>query len=76
MHVERVKYLNFLPPEAVSRYRNPDFKWVEIIHYMCNLGPNMCKSRCLNTHFIPKISDLIGKLNGLEMTDVALRGVC
>ena len=50
-------YLNFQPLEIVSRYRDQQTQVVENYSYLFNLKPN--KSWCLNTHFIPNISDLV-----------------
>ena len=45
---------HFQPLEVVSRYRDQKLQEGEF-----NLRPNICKSWCLNKHFIPNESDLI-----------------
>ena len=35
-----------------------NFKSVKML-YLFTLGPNFCKSFCLNSHFVPDNSDLI-----------------
>ena len=52
-------YLNFHSLEVVSRYRDPQLQVSK--NYLFNLRPTICKSKCLNSHFIPNISDLVGK---------------
>ena len=52
-------YLNFHPLEVVSRYRDPQLQVGENHAYLFNLRSNICKSLCLNTHFVPKNSHLI-----------------
>ena len=52
--------LNSHPLEVVSRYRDTQLQVGENYSYLFNLRPNICESRCLNTHFIPNNSDLIG----------------
>ena len=58
-HAEYI-YSNFHPPEVVYRYRDPQPQVVENYSFLCNLSPNINKSRCLNSHFIPNNSDLVG----------------
>ena len=58
-HPVKLIYLNFQPLEVVSRYRDPQLKMGENYAYLFNLRSNICISRCLNTHFVPNISDLI-----------------
>ena len=53
-------YLNFQPLEVVSRYRDPQPQVVENHSYLFNFRPNIYKSWCLNSHFIPNNSDLFG----------------
>ena len=50
-------YLNFHPLEVVSRYCDPQPEVAE--NYSCNLNTNICKSSCLDTHFIHNSSDLV-----------------
>ena len=40
----------------MSRYRDPQLHVGENYSYLSNLGPNICKSCCLNTPFIPVVS--------------------
>ena len=40
--------------EVVSLYHDPQLQVDENYSYLLNLWPNICKSWCLNTHFIPK----------------------
>ena len=47
------KNSNFHPLEVVSRYRDPQLQVGENYSHLLNLGPNICKSWCLNTHFVP-----------------------
>ena len=44
-------------PTTSSRWKWPTFVY---------LRPSICKSWCLNTHFVPNISDLINYFNGLK----------
>ena len=53
-------YFNFQPLEVVSRYRDPQPQVLENYSYLFNLRPNVYRSWCLNSHFIPNNSDLIG----------------
>ena len=53
-------YLNFQPLEVVSRYRDTQPQVVENYSYLFNLRPNICNSYCLNPHFVPDNSDVIG----------------
>ena len=55
----KVIYLNFHPFEVVSRYRDPQPQVAENYSHLFNLRPNIYKSRCLDTHFIPNNSDLV-----------------
>ena len=52
-------YLNFQTLEVVSRYRDPQLQVTENYSYLFNLSTNICKSSCLDTHSIPKNSDLV-----------------
>ena len=45
-------YLNFHPLEIVSRYRDLQLQVAEHYSYLFNLSTNICKSWCLDTHFI------------------------
>ena len=45
-------HLNFHPLEVVSRYRDPQLQVAEN-YYLFNLSTNICKSSCLDTHFVP-----------------------
>ena len=45
--------LNCHPLEAISRYRDPQLLVGDNFSYLINLGPNICNSRCLSTHFVP-----------------------
>ena len=45
--------------EVVSRYSDPQLQVVENYSYVFNMRPNICKSWCFNTYFIPKNIDLI-----------------
>ena len=49
-------YLYFYPLEVVSRYSDPQPQVTENYSY---LRTNICKCCCLDTHFIPNISDLV-----------------
>ena len=60
-------YLNFYPLEVVSRYRDSQLQVCKNYSYLFNLRPNICKSLCLNTHFVPNISDLRQKTVLFEM---------
>ena len=51
-------YLNFHPHEVVSLYSYPKLQIGENYLYLFNLKPNICKSWCLSTHFIPNNWDL------------------
>ena len=57
-------YLNFQPLEVVSRYRDSQPQAVENYSYLFDLRPNIHKFCCLNTNFIPNLSDLIDKKTG------------
>ena len=46
-------YLNFQSLEVVSRYCDPQLQVAENYWYLLNLSTNICKSWCLDTHFIP-----------------------
>ena len=50
----------FQPLEVVSRYHEPQHKVGDNYPYLSNLRPNICKSWCLNPHFVPNNYDLIG----------------
>ena len=56
----KLSYFNFHPPEVVGRYRAPQLQVDENYSYWSNLKPNIFKSWCLKTHFIPTNSDFIG----------------
>ena len=58
-YTAKVIYLGFQPLEVVSRNHDSQSKVVENYSYLFNLRPNIYKSWCLNTHFIPNTSDLI-----------------
>ena len=49
----KVSDWNCHPLEVVSRYRDPQLQVGENYSYSFNLRPNIWKSWCLNTHFIP-----------------------
>ena len=49
----KLMYLNFKPLEVVSRYRDPQLQVAENYSYLINLSTTICKSCCLDTHFIP-----------------------
>ena len=51
-------HLNFHPLEVLSGYRDPQLQVAENYSYLFNLSRNICKSRCLDTHFIHNNSDL------------------
>ena len=57
-HIKLI-YLNFHPLEVVFRYRDPQPQVAENYSYLFNLDTHICKSGCLDTHFIPNNSDLI-----------------
>ena len=64
-------YLNFQPLKAVCR--DPQPQVFENYSYLFNLWTNIYKSWCLNSHFIPNNSDLIGWYkNGLKRTFVVI----
>ena len=46
-------YSNFHPLEIVSRYRDPQLQVAENSSHFFNFCTNICKSWCLDTHFIP-----------------------
>ena len=56
-----IEPLNFHPPKVVSRYRDPQLQVAENYSYLINLGPDICKFRCLNARFAPNESNLNGK---------------
>ena len=56
----KLNYLNFQPLEVVPRYRDAQLQVSENYSYLFNLTPNIFKSWCLNTYFIPNNCDLIG----------------
>ena len=49
--------LIFHPLEVVSATTTHNFKWVGVTQIFFNLRPNICKSCCLGTHFIPNHHD-------------------
>ena len=49
----KLSHLNFHPLEVVSRQRDPQLEVVKKYSFSFNLRANICKSCCLNTHFIP-----------------------
>ena len=53
----KVIYLNFQLLEVVSRYRDPQLQVAENYSYLFNFITNICKSSCLDTHFIPNNSN-------------------
>ena len=53
-------YLNFQPLAAVSRYRDPQPQVVENYSFLLNFKPNIYKSCCLDSHFIPNNIGLNG----------------
>ena len=59
-------YLNRQPLEVVSHYRDSQPQVVENYSYLFNLRPNILKSWCLNTHFVPNNSDLIANKTDLK----------
>ena len=59
-HPDKFIYFNFQPLEVVSRYRDLQPQVIENYSYLFNLKPNIYKSLCLNSHFIPNNSSLIG----------------
>ena len=52
----KVIYLNFQSLEVVCRYRDPQLQVAENYSYLFNFITNICKSWCLETHFIPNIA--------------------
>ena len=52
-------YLHFQLLEVASRYRDPQLQVGENYWYLFNLRPSICKSWCLNSHFISNNCDLI-----------------
>ena len=54
----KLSYPIFHPLEVVSRYRDPQLQVGENHSYFFNLRQHICKSCCLNTHFIPDICSL------------------
>ena len=55
----KLRYFSFYPLEVVSRYRDPQLQVTEKYSHLITLSTNMCKSSCLDAHFIPNNSDLI-----------------
>ena len=51
-------YLIFYPLEVVSRYRDPQLQVGKNYSYLLNLIYILCKFLCINTYFVPNISDL------------------
>ena len=47
-----LSYSNFHSLEVVSRYRDPQLQVRENYSHLFDLRPNICKSWCLNTHFV------------------------
>ena len=56
---ENFNYLNFPPLKFSSRYRDPQLQVADNYSYLFNLNTNICKSLCLDTHFIANNSDLV-----------------
>ena len=54
----KLSHLNFHPLEVVSRQHDPQLEVVKKYSFSFNLRANICKSCCLNTHFIPNNCDL------------------
>ena len=50
-------------PSLLARYRDPQIQVCEKYSYLWNLRPNICKSWCLNTHFIANNSDFLFQLS-------------
>ena len=46
-------YLNFHPPEGVSRYRDPQIQVDKNYTYLFHLSTNIWKSWCSDAHLIP-----------------------
>ena len=55
----KLNYFNFQPLEVVAHYRDPQPQVAENYSYLFILRPNIYKSYCSNTQFIPNTSDLI-----------------
>ena len=53
-------YLNFHPLKVVSGYRDPQIQVAENYSYLFHFSTYIYKSSCLDTHFIPNNSDLVG----------------
>ena len=49
-------FIEYANKKYLSRYRDPQLLVSENNSYLFNLGPNIC----LNAHFIPNKSDLMG----------------
>ena len=56
----KLNNLNFHPLEVVSRYRDPQLQVGENYSYSFNLRPNIYKSWCLDTYFVPNNCDSNG----------------
>ena len=52
-------YLSFHPLKVVSRYRDPQLQVAENYSYLLDFSTHICKSWCLETHFIPNNSDFV-----------------
>ena len=50
----------FHPLQALSRYHDPQLQVGKNYTYLLYFIPKISKSSCLNSHFIPNNSDLIG----------------
>ena len=60
------------PLEVVSRYRDPQLQVAKNYSYLFDLSTIICKSWCLDTHFVPDISDLIDYQAELKTTIVVI----
>ena len=71
----KLSYLN--PPilKVLSRYRDPQLQVCENYWYVFNLGPSICKSHCLNAHFISVLITLIYPANKKDYYYPSDRGV-
>ena len=61
-----LNHLNSHPPEIVSRYRDPQLQVGENYLYLFNLIPNICKSWCLNAHFVPNSCDFDSQMKQIK----------
>ena len=62
--------LNFYPLGVVYRYRDPQLQVAKNYSYLFNLSRNICKSLCLDRHFIPN-SVKLNDLDLLSFTELA-----